>query len=245
MIDGNPISNVGRFEYKYRLDLPTYARVAGALRPMTQHDRYSLAGQNRRYFVRSLYLDTFDYEAYADKVAGVCERAKYRIRTYSPRQIDDGFAKFEIKAKHGNVTFKHDQPVSLDECSHFLATRQWRRNPAGPVAVDFQRHVLLRNLTPKALVDYEREALVPLDGGTTRITFDHSVRFAAATELFPSRTFFVNARPQFVVMEIKIKDVSPRWLDDVVRRFELKSLPHSKYQWAVEYTQPAVFDRLR
>ncbi len=150
----------------------------------------------------------------------------------------------EIKSKLGNVTSKHDETVTLDQSRHFLATRSWNA-PRGRVCVDFQRQVLLKNLSPKVLVDYEREALVPLDGGTERITFDHNVRFAAATELFPQGAFFVKARPEMVIMEIKVRDASPPWLEDIVRRFELTSLPNSKYQWAIEGTQHAVIDRMR
>lgn len=242
--DGAPTSNVARFEYKYRLDLRTYLSVANALRALTRHDRYSLAGHDRRYFVRSLYFDTFDYQAYTEKVAGVCQRAKYRIRTYGPEAEQTSFVKMEIKAKHGNLTSKHDESVPLRESEHFLQTRRWSE-PHGPVCLDFQRQVLLKNLTPKVLVDYEREALVPRDGGTERITFDHEVRFATAGELFPRRTFFVKARPQTIVMEVKVRDTSPPWLEDIVRRYELTSLPNSKYQWAVEQTQHAVVDHMR
>lgn len=229
-----------RFEYKYHLDPFTYYRVTNALRWVTRHDRYSRQGHRNRYFVRSLYFDTFAYHAYQEKITGVPNRIKLRFRTYSHNREGSKMVNLELKTRFGDLVAKFSDKIPLDEYDHFLSKRAWIKQ-AGGVPEEFRRITLLKDLSPMVLVDYRREALLPIDGSGVRITFDHSMRFALARELFPSRAFFHTGRPKIVVMEIKVTDNRPKWLEDVVKQYGLKSLPNSKYAWGIEHTQHGIF----
>ncbi len=229
-----------RFELKYRLDLLTYHRLRCALRPATRHDEFSMRGCNNRYFVRSLYFDTYDYLAYEEKVTGVANRIKCRIRSYWPERDNAAFLKVELKTRVGNLVGKFTERVTLQDYDYFLKRRLWINEP-GPVAQEFCRLVLLKDLRPKVLVDYEREALLPLDSSDVRITFDHALRFAIAEDVFPCQAFYQTARPQSIVMEIKTRRDRPRWLERLAETYELTTVPNSKYTWSIEQTQHSLF----
>ncbi len=81
---------------------------------------------------------------------------------------------------------------------------------------------------------------MPVDGSDVKITFDHDLRFASASELFPRRPVFVATRPRFVVMEIKTKQAQPHWLHRIVCQFELPSVPNSKFATGIERTQHSI-----
>lgn len=234
------VPDVRRFELKYRLDLSTYQRLRCALRRFARHDHFSEAGRDRRYFVRSLYFDTYDYLAYEEKITGVANRIKLRIRSYWPTRAAARFVTLELKTKTGALVGKLAQRITLDEYDHFLTTRAWPQ-PLGPVADEFRRLLLLRVQQPRVIVDYDREALVPLDRSDVRITFDHGMRFAAATGLFPTRPFFHAERPQCVVLEIKYRTAQPVWLERLCRQYGLSSAPNSKYARGIEQTQHAIY----
>ena len=229
-------SNGERSELKYRIDLGTYHRLRCALRAFTRYDRFCLNKRNHRYFVRSLYLDTWDYLAYEEKVTGIANRVKLRFRTYWPDPGETEFLRLELKTKRANRVHKFSERISVADYQRFLTDRSWPES-CGDTAREFRRRVLLKDLRPKVLVDYDREALVPVDGSDVKITFDHDMRFAFASELFPRRPLFVAARPRSVVMEVKVRHSQPHWLHRIVRQFELPSVPNSKYATGIERTQ--------
>ena len=233
-------SSTQRFEFKYRLDVKTYHRVRCALRYATRHDVFSSRGRRNRYLVRSLYFDTFGYDAYEEKVTGVPNRTKLRIRSYWGRRDDAEFVALELKTKSANLVDKFTKRVSLGEYDRFMASGAPLEN-SDPTVEEFCRLMLLKDLRPKVLVEYEREALTPIDGSGVRITFDHDMRFAFAQELFPRRAFFHRARPHAVVMEIKTRQSRPKWLESIIRGHELPSRPNSKYAWGIEQSQHAMF----
>jgi SPX domain protein involved in polyphosphate accumulation len=229
-----------RFEYKYRLDDFEYRMVRNALAWATRRDGPSRRAPRGRYFVRSLYYDSVDFQAYFEKITGVPDRVKLRVRSYWSCPRKARFLNYEIKTRSGSLVGKHVAPVRPEEHEHFANTRSWSTS-ANAVLDEFRRLVLLRGLEPCLLVDYEREALIPHDGGDLRITFDHDMRFAQARELYPRGCYFVRPHPRWIVMEIKVRETRSAWLEDLVARYELKSLPNSKYALGIEHTQLGIF----
>ena len=226
-----------RFEYKYPLPCATYCGLAAALRIHTRHDAISLRHPSQRYFVRSLYFDTSDFRAYAEKITGERNRIKLRIRSYESKQSQAGFVSVELKTREGALVRKFGTRISLERYRHFERTRRFASDD--PVLLEFERLLRLGAQRPVMLVDYRREALVPRDRGDVRITIDHDIRFARSTELFPATAFF-RSRAPYTLLEIKTAGASPAWLESLVRRFGLRSSPHSKYALGIEQTQHAI-----
>jgi len=231
-----------RFERKYQLDYFTYQRVKATMSGRVFADAYTRHATGGRYFVRSLYFDTHDFQAYQETVVGQSSRIKLRLRTYNEVPSSDFTVKLELKCRYSARVGKFSAVVSSKDYREFLSRQRWRQE-LGQEADEFRRLVLLRGLRPKLLVDYRREAYIPYQHRDMRITFDHQLKFASADRLFPSSRHQYSPHPKQVVLEIKSEGEVPGWLDMLVRQHGLKSVPNSKYARAVEQTQAGVFRR--
>ena len=70
---------VDRHEEKFLLNPAEAVCLRALLDGLLRRDRYSAGGA---YYIRSLYFDTPDNTDYADKVLGVSDRRKLRLRLY-------------------------------------------------------------------------------------------------------------------------------------------------------------------
>lgn len=227
-----------RFEIKYRISPAQYYAVKSAMLPYMEPDFYTRRSRGR-YLVRSLYFDTNVYQAYEEKIAGDFRRIKLRLRSYSDA-ADGTPVRVELKTRRGPVMEKHRCFVEPSDCAHFLKEWHWPAPTDDPVLVEFERLVHLRVQRPKVLVEYRREGLRARSRDDLRITFDHNVRSAGATSIFPEHPFFRDHHRHQVIMEVKFRFDYPVWLTALVKRYGLKIVANSKYARAVEVAQPDV-----
>lgn len=223
-----------RFEVKYRISVFEHLMIRNALRPYMVRDRFTELGPGRRYGVRSLYYDTYDYRLYQEKMSGDHERIKFRLRTYSTDIRDNPVIRAEMKVRMGNAMEKHAARVTPEACLGFLRTGHW---PEGddPVLTEFERHVHLWSLRPVVLIDYQREGYQDRAGEGIRITFDHKVRGTHGDTLFPvDPVFFREFHPGIVVLEIKCRHDRPAWLNRLVREFGLRWVANSKFTQGIQ-----------
>ena len=129
--------------------------------------------ETRSYHIRSLYFDTVFDDALYDKIAGVKDRDKYRIRIYN---LSDKNIFMECKTKVGSLISKRSVKISRDLTEQLMAG-----DPTGLESTqsgllrDVYREMRTRLLHPAVIVDYEREAYIhPAE--EVRITFDMKVR---------------------------------------------------------------------
>lgn len=230
---GNP-DLAGRFEFKYRISYFEYLRLRAAIVPHMSADPYARQAPGGRYFVRSLYFDTLNRRVYDEKLAGDTDRVKYRLRAYHPDPDQASVVKVELKVRRGESLAKYATGVPVEQARAFLRERNWAV-PDNPVLVEFDRNLHSKGLVPTVLIDYLREGYESRYRDGIRLTFDHQVQSTHATELFPSRTpFFRIHHPHEVVLEIKCRDYSPRWLASLVQAHGLRLVANSKYTQAVE-----------
>lgn len=233
------MSYLPRFEFKYRLSPLSYQRIRNSVRLHATLDHYSLKDPDGRYFVRSLYYDTDDYRAYAEKLSGESNRIKLRVRTYSREEATSPFVSVELKTRSNALITKFGTHVPTEQYTHYVRTGHWP-DLSDPVLVEAERLTRLQALRPKVLVDYRREAFVPRDASGVRITFDHDLRYASSTDLFPQHAFFHNITPHRIVLEIKATRDYPAWVDRFAVAHGLKAVPNSKYADAVEQSEPVL-----
>ena len=229
-----------RFEYKYRLTQFEYSEIRKNFLIFSQLDQFSTENSKRKYFVRSLYYDTFDYLAYSEKITGELSRIKLRVRTYFREKKLNSFVSVELKTRVGSLITKYSTKVPYDIYNYFRKSGHWETHEDS-VLVEFERLLRLKSLHPNLLVDYEREAFVPKDKSDVRITFDHSIKYAKSTQLYPDVIHWHSKEPFLIILEIKTKSVFPSWLEDLIAKYELKALPNSKYAEGIEQTQHAIF----
>ena len=70
-----------RHEMKYLISAASAEILRNRLPHIMKRDPH--AGENGRYTIRSLYFDDFCGSAYHEKVSGLSQRLKYRIRCYN------------------------------------------------------------------------------------------------------------------------------------------------------------------
>ena len=163
------------------------------------------------YHIRSLYFDTVFDDALYDKIAGVKDRDKYRIRIYN---LSDRNIFMECKTKVGNLISKRSVKISRD-----LAEQLMAGDPTGLDSTqsgllrDIYREMRTRLLHPAVIVDYEREAYIhPAE--EVRITFDMKVRTGLnSIELFNPRVPTVPVlEHDETILEVKYNRVLPPYL---------------------------------
>lgn len=227
--DGKKQDGDWRYELKYRLNCIQYHKMRIAIVPYMRPDHYSRIAPGKKYLVRSLYFDTYDYDAFYQKMSGDDYRFKYRVRTYSQSIGDDTVVRVELKVRKTNAMAKYGSFVPLADYLSFMRQRHWPETE-NPVLIEFERHLHLRTLLPLILIEYFREGFEDRAKGDLRITFDHEVSSAHAADLFPEDPVFFRAHhPHGIVLEIKGRRQPPDWVRRLVREQGLELLANSKY----------------
>ena len=221
-----------RHELKYHITQAELAVLRSVLVPLMKPDGNGNA-QNE-YSIRSLYFDTFSDEALDEKIAGVGNRKKYRIRIYNG---SDKVIKLECKSKYGDLISKQSVAISRE-----LALRLIACDPSGlenmnhPLLKDVYREMRTRLLHPVVIVDYVREAYVhPVQN--VRITFDKQLRSGlASVALFDASLPTV---PVFddptEILEVKYNEFLPPFLQTALGGITAQRSAISKYTWCRRY----------
>ena len=195
-----------RHEYKYLISRGSAELLKLRLPHVMQHDRH--AGPTGQYTIRSLYFDDLAYSAFDEKVSGVDNRTKYRIRCYN---YEDKIFKLEKKEKKGHLTRKTAQTVSKADV---LAMQQdpRQRCPENPGVLTEELRLSCANKgnRPVVLVDYDRTPFVSVYGNT-RITLDENLRTIPYTaDIFaPAAPAVPVLEPDQVILEVKFDDFLP------------------------------------
>ena len=227
---------VERFEYKYQLDYQTYLAFRNKIAMFMAQDNYTEIAKGKRYFVRSLYYDTYDYLHYKTSEEGQYGRIKCRIRTYDDLEKNADIVSIEIKTKQGSNTKKFSQLIPIEAYQFFLEKDYFKQS--SKVLDEFTRLKYQGPLEPKLIVEYEREGYHPMDGSDFRLTFDFDVRSGQSNDLFNEQTTHTRHHNSAIICEIKCGMEKPEWLQSLIRQYGLKVIGNSKYVQAVQRMMP-------
>lgn len=188
--------------------------------------------ERNEYAIRSLYFDTVFNDALYDKLNGVQNRDKYRIRIYN---YSDKVIKLECKSKIATLISKRSISIPRDLCEQLMAG-----DPTGLETTrsgllnDMYREMTIHLLRPVVLVDYVREAyLHPAE--EVRITFDKRLRSGLRSiDLFNPH---VPTVPPFdhdeTILEVKYNKSLPPYIRDLLTAYCGNAINSaiSKYTW--------------
>lgn len=195
-----------RHEYKYLISRQAADLLKRRLPHIMQRDVH--AGPTGQYTIRSLYFDDLAFSAFDEKVSGVDNRTKYRIRCYN---YEDAVFKLEKKEKKGHLTRKTAQTVSRADVESMQRDPRARcvDHPQG-LTEELRLHCLGKGARPVVLVDYDRTPFVSVYGNT-RITIDENLRTIPYTgDLFaPANPAIPVMEPDQVILEVKFDDFLP------------------------------------
>ena len=161
-----------RHELKYYITLGEYELLQRKLSLTMERDAFAKKNGGE-YFIRSLYFDDRDDSAFREKLSGIDERDKFRIRIYDMR---DDVIKLECKHKSNGYIKKQSIGLSRKEYEKLMSgDRLFLLNRPEPFARRMYLGFAQRALKPAVIVDYTREAFVfPMED--VRVTFDKNIR---------------------------------------------------------------------
>ena len=217
-----------RHEMKYLISAASAEILRNRLPHIMKRDPH--AGENGRYTIRSLYFDDFCGSAYHEKVSGLSQRLKYRIRCYN---YDYRFLKLECKEKNQNLTRKRAATIDMAQAD---ALQNLTPLDCDGLVLELQNKLRWEGLRPKVLVDYDRTPFVCADGNT-RITLDENLRTRPyCHELQASPHAMIRVlEPEQVILEVKFDDFLPGHLAQALSDIPKTPLAISKFALCMEY----------
>ncbi len=186
------------------------------------------AGADGEYFIRSLYFDDASRTAYYEKLSGVADRKKYRIRIYNH---SDSVIKLECKEKRGDRIKKRAVSVTREQADGMVnGDFSSLYGSEDPLCKEVLALAKGRGLAPSVVVDYDREAYVhPI--GNVRLTFDKALHAGiSGADIFDSELLTVPVFPDgTVIFEIKYDELLPVHIRDLVSAAHGSRIALSKF----------------
>ena len=221
-----------RHELKYFITPAEMNVLRGILTPVMQLDPNG--NERNEYHIRSLYFDTINDDALEEKIAGVGNRKKYRIRIYN---FSDRVIKLECKSKYGDLISKQSVTIPRELADQLIAgDPEGLQRMRHPLFHDVYREMKTRLLRPAVIVDYVREAYIH-NAEEVRVTFDKQLR----TGLFSSDMFNKDlpTYPVFddpvEILEVKYDEFLPSYIQSILSGITAQRSAVSKYTWCRRY----------
>ncbi len=225
-----------RFEFKYRVRYQDYLRIKNSIRRYMKEDDFTKKSNDVGYLVRSLYFDTYDYQAYQEKMSGDNQRTKIRIRSYDRCLNENTVLRVELKHRDRNLVIKRSTFVNDIKLNNFEKNNLWEyQNDA--VLEEFNRLLRGRSFEPKVLIEYYREGFRTPIKEDVRITFDHQVKSSESKKLFPDKSHFRIHHYNDIIMEVKFKEQLPLWLKPIIHQHGLTIIANSKFTQAIQLSR--------
>lgn len=238
-----------RHEYKHYLNYSDYLVTRNRLRAVMKTDPY--AGKDGFYQIRSLYFDNASDKALQEKISGLSEREKFRIRCYGKKEEqrrekgrqdfdsvmdwkiapEYSFIRLEKKVKKGGLGYKVSAPLSYEETEKILhGEYNWMAESREGLIIELYSKMKMQGLRPKTIVDYTREPYV-YPAGNVRVTLDYDIRTGVLEKNMLSQDILtVPASPGMVILEVKYDNFLPDMIRDVVQQKYREEGAFSKYE---------------
>lgn len=215
-----------RNELKYFVSPHQYLTIQKRLKHLIAQDKH--VGPTGEYHIRSLYFDDIDNTALHEKLGGIRDRAKFRIRIYNKQ---DQVIHFEKKIKFKDSIAKVKEPLTRDMhdqimAGHYEALRHSNR----PLLMEIHQEITQRLLRPKVIVDYVREPFI-CENGNVRITFDKELRTGLNNvNLFDPNLRTIRALDHnLIILEVKYDQYLPAYIQAALQLEGLNRQSASKY----------------
>lgn len=217
---------VYRNEIKHEISAADKAAICASMRAVARLDPH--AGPDGRYLIRSLYFDTPADKALREKLDGVSEREKFRIRFYNG---DPSVMHLEKKVKRGGLGYKVSAPITAEEAQRIVdGDTNWMAVSGRGLIVELYAKMKSEGLRPKTIVDYTRTPFV-YGPGNVRVTIDENIRTGlGCTDFLNPRCVTVPAGEPVILLEVKWDDYLPAVIRRAVAVKSRRGAAFSKYQ---------------
>lgn len=202
-----------RHELKYYITEGEYIMLRSKLDLLMERDENSDSATGL-YHIRSLYFDDVYNNAMWDKMDGLENREKYRMRIYN---LSDNKISMERKRKYNRWISKESTLLSKDAAQSILqGDTTWMMSQPG-VLQDMYLQMRTNLLRPVVIVDYYREAFV-YPPGNVRITFDSELTSGQFShDLFSGTAAPVPVlEPGEMILEVKYDTFLPVQIREII-----------------------------
>lgn len=215
-----------RNELKFFINQHQHFIIRQRLKGLMEQDAH--VGPTGEYHIRSLYFDDINNTALHEKLGGIRDRAKYRIRIYNE---SDQVIHFEKKIKFRDYIAKVKVPLTRSMYNDIISGNfEVLNEPDNPLMMELYNQMTHKLLRPKVIVDYVREPYV-CHNGNVRITFDKELRTGLhATDIFDPKLEPVRALDtNQIILEVKYDEYIPEYIRQALQLEGLNRQSASKY----------------
>lgn len=213
-----------RHEFKHEISEFDYLTLKNRLSHTIFPDKN---GDNGKYKIRSLYFDNIYDVALREKIDGVNEREKFRIRSYNGQ---NDFIRLEKKSKINGLCNKVSAKISKEDVAKIISGDiDFMEKSEVPLIKELYIKMKTKGLVPKTLVDYTREAFT-YPAGNVRITLDYNIRTGlSSTDFLDPDCVTIPAGDKVIILEVKWDEFLPDFVRDSVQMTGRRHSAFSKY----------------
>ncbi|MBI9037188.1 MAG: polyphosphate polymerase domain-containing protein [Bacteroidales bacterium] len=232
-----------RYEYKYIVPKGLLNKLRKSIVPYMDVDKFAKGRKGNDYTVKSIYFDSPAFDFYFEKVEGIKNRKKVRLRAYNLEDPENSVfleikRKFNIPIlKHRSITkFKHAKEIFSDNRINGYIVNSKQFPELEDNSKRFFYQIFSKKLKPVILIIYEREPYLYKFDDSIRITFDKNLRsipYPAIDELYLDEKAKSVLQNSFI-MEVKFNDTFPAWMTPVIGKFNLRKQAASKYTMCLD-----------
>ena len=214
-----------RNEVKHLINTGDRASICASMRAIAQLDPHAQA--KGYYTIRSLYFDNMADKALREKLDGVNEREKFRIRYYDG---DTDLIHLEKKVKRDSMGYKVSCSLTAEEAQRIVdGDTLWMASDKRALVVELYAKMKGQGLRPKTIVDYERIPFV-YGPGNVRVTIDYNIRTGLrCTDFLNPSCVTIPASGSDIILEVKWDDYLPTVIRHAVQIKGRRQTAFSKY----------------
>lgn len=191
--------------------------------------------------ITSLYFDTADFAMIQDSLARKHGKEKVRLRTYAQQPTVTSPAFLEIKQKIDGVGYKYRVKTTPQEAlqsfSQTKGTISQDDRLVAQLGLLQERYGLIG---PRMLISYKRQSFKGISNPAIRVTLDTELAYAEVDQLLLTSSQSQPLLPQDqLIMEIKVEEQIPTWLQEILTSHGLEESSFSKYGRAYQLHEAA------
>lgn len=214
-----------RNEIKHVITPGDKAAICASMRAIASLDPH--ARENGHYRIRSLYFDNFYDKALLEKIDGVSQREKFRIRYYDG---DPSLIHLEKKVKQGGLGYKVSESITREEAEKIVSgDTDWMAVSGRGLLIELYSKMKSQCLRPQTIVDYDRIPFV-YGPGNVRVTIDENIRTGLrSTDFLNPDCVTIPAARDTIILEVKWDEFLPGIIRRAVQVKGRRSTAFSKY----------------
>lgn len=223
-----------RKEIKFILDQETFAAFEKEL------SHYMVEDQFAKSTISNVYFDNDHFDMIQDALAKKNGREKVRMRVYESQPSLQSQAFLEIKKKVEGVGYKYrltSTPMAITNyIQHFSAN-----SSIMDVRIASELQSLNKRygkISPKMYIYYDRLSYRGKSDKKLRLTIDQNLIYRdVEVPLLHQKYGFPLLPNHLMIMEIKIQEQMPNWLQNLLEKYHLEQQSFSKYGNAYRLSQ--------